>query len=434
MHRKGPSAGSLLSKLSGAPGLRAFVIVALAAAAQSTFAMSAAAATPPRSIVIVPLKEERFTEAGCKTWKLPKGAMNVGLEAVGAAGESDNASSQKTGLAPGGAGDGISVTDPGLEGGQALYVCVDVGGGSSSNAGGGASGVSLGEDFGDPLVVAGGGGGAGPASSCPGFGAGGDAGEAGQAGENFAIGPCTSGDGGSGGNGATETEAGQGGLLFGEEGHEHTSSGPGAGGSGAPDFFSTTDGGGGGAGYYGGGGGGASPIAGNGGGAGGGGSDFCALAGCEQKPGVGTSTAAGSAQADAKVRITWIPPAPTCTQISGYGYANPAGKAGEYVSDSLNTSLSGTEKLTLSSSSNGRSPLVSLTSLEQAECSKEGTQAVFSGQGTATYKGKPGYSTSFAFKQSGSSMRLTLSVKKGAETVYSFKEAPISQGTHEKIS
>jgi hypothetical protein len=101
-----------------------------------------------------------FTTAGCSTWAVPVGVSSVSIAAIGAAGPVFNAASTAAGL-----GDKVSAVLSGLTGGSStLDVCVNQGGGETlfidsnvpGGAGGGASGVSIGSDFADPVVVAGG--------------------------------------------------------------------------------------------------------------------------------------------------------------------------------------------------------------------------------------------------------------------------------------
>ena len=198
---------------------------------------------------------------------------------------------------PGGTGDVVFGTLSGLSEGQTLDVCVNAGGGSAlvgtvsqGGRGGGASGVALGTDFSNPvLIAAGGGGGGGGGVVMSGFTpwvtSGGSAG----------LPWADEGDDGScgfGGVGGAQDEAGPGGAIYacvsnpppsaaGSDGSGVSGAGPGAGGTSGTIIRS---GGGGGGGYYGGGGG-AGATFGNPSGVaagGGGGSDYCAavLSGC----------------------------------------------------------------------------------------------------------------------------------------------------------
>jgi hypothetical protein len=253
-----------------------------------------------------------FTSSGCTTWQMPGNEGTVSIEAVGAAGfagiESD-----------GGNGDAVSADLANIANGDQLYVCVDVGGASGGDSdgaqGGGASGVSLGRDFSQPIVVAGGGGGGATSAN------GGAAGT--PIASNGDNSPLTVQPGGGGGGGDNTDGrgggAGAGGSGFngscgqpGNAGGVFDASGPGTGGAGGngdncgPSF---RGGGGGGGGYYAGGGGGS----GLNGGAGGGGTDFCGdtyggttLDDCVVNPGAGTQTTAGSGAGDAEVLIRYV--------------------------------------------------------------------------------------------------------------------------------
>lgn len=209
----------------------------------------------------------------------------------------------------GGNGDEVSTTLSGLTPKQALDICVDVEGGSpqspEAGTGGGASGVSIGSTFGDPVVIAAGGGGGGEAGvDAPGGGNGGAAGAAtgstggGVPGYPGYVSPDTGGTGGSQSTFGTGGSAGGG-----DGGATSAATGPGTGGSGGGNYY----GGGGGAGYYGGGGGGGGEAGGAGGG---GGSDYCSGAGdvvpCADSPS-GTGTGAGDAPGDAMVTLTYTP-------------------------------------------------------------------------------------------------------------------------------
>jgi hypothetical protein len=258
-----------------------------------------------------------FATSGCQSWTSPPGATRVVIDAVGAAGES-------YGIAPGGKGDRVAATVDGLTGATNFRVCVATGGGTGAflfspddaNHGGGASGVSVGTDFSQPLVVAGGGGSATQSS------AGGDAGlPAGEA-----------GDGSAGGGGGTASTAGAGGIgshASGGPGAATDASGPGQGGDGGQPSFDLgfRPGGAGGAGYFGGGAGGSSSNSGTPAwGAGGGGSDFCATTAvsglnvlpCDVTPGAGTSTGAGENAGEAYVRLTpqWAPTITSADSVS----------------------------------------------------------------------------------------------------------------------
>jgi hypothetical protein len=251
-----------------------------------------------------------FTAQGCSAFIVPTGVTSISIDAIGAAGVDGEAIGGGTaGL--GGAGDGVSATLTDLSAGLPLYVCVDVGGGAGGagynpGAGGGASGVSTGDDsaFNAPLLVAGGGGGGGAQIDSALGGNGGNAGSpiGGTGGTTEAT------IGGGGGDNTTLTGGiGGGGDDVGGNGLEYTDSGPGVGGVGATG--STEGGAGGGAGYFGGGGGGDGDGIGFGSGGGGGGSDYCGasvdLTDCTISSGAGTGTVAGSATGDAQVTLTY---------------------------------------------------------------------------------------------------------------------------------
>jgi hypothetical protein len=265
---------------------------------------SGCGASMPETVVEPANPNQTFSSQGCFPFIVPTGVSSIGIIATGSAGQ--DGSSQQIG----GNGDEVSGTLSGLIAGQSLDVCVDQGGGSTQipfyagvngGNGGGASGVSLGDDFSQPVLIAAGGGGAGS------DGGGGSAGLPDG-------GSDTSANGYSGGGG-TQSSPGAGGVAGGPyespglDGAGFTGSGPGAGGDGGILDSDGSDGGGGG-GYYGGGGGG-------GGGAfvwagGGGGSDFCAgslsgalLNGCNA---VGNNTEYGTASVE--LSYTVVPTAP----------------------------------------------------------------------------------------------------------------------------
>jgi hypothetical protein len=314
--------------------------VALAVGVCALVATSAASAVP------TPVTTVSFTSAGCSTWAVPAGVSSVSIDAVGAAGSAYGSNSTASGL-----GDGVSGTVSGLTGGTStLFVCVNQGGGTSiltfiniaGGTGGGASGVSLGSDFSQPVVVAGGGGGGGNSAS------GGEAG--GSAGEPVAgAGDNDSGITGGGGGDNTTGSGGAGGTGFieGSPGSAFSASGPGVGGestgAGNPMTFPPAYvGGAGGGGYYGGGSGGYD--AGTHGSGGGGGSDYCVDSGsvgsCSVSAGAGTATGAGSVAGDAQVTLTYSTPI-ACTagtySATGLAPCTPA-PAGSYVSGSGATS------------------------------------------------------------------------------------------------
>jgi phosphodiesterase/alkaline phosphatase D-like protein len=210
-----------------------------------------------------------FATRGCTTWTAPiSGALEV--QATGASGGSGERGGS------GGAGALANGTIYGTVG-QQLYVCVDVGGGPgassaygySGGSGGGASGVGLGSNFSQPIVIAGGGGGGGGRVR---FGA-----SSGGAAEERGGGTASYEQGGGGGAASAFEPgiAGQAGYegYLGSGGSQFSPSGPGVGGSGGvgspncgPCY--AAGGGGGGGGYYGGGGGGGSGFSGGGGGGG----------------------------------------------------------------------------------------------------------------------------------------------------------------------
>jgi len=261
-----------------------------------------------------------FTTAGCSTWSVPAGVTSLAIQAVGAAGTAGYGSSGK-----GAKGDGVTATLS-VSPGEILDVCVDVGGGPGGTngfgTGGGASGVSIGTDFTQPVLVAGGGGGGGD-----GFTYGGSGGApglpAGSAGGN--------GDDSAGGGGGTASKVGSG-NGGGSDGHTFGAAGPGQGGTGGAGGFG--GGGGGGAGYNGGGGGGDAPVTPPGGGGGGGGSDFCtdtaSVTGCTVSPGAGTGTSAGASPGDAMV--TLASPLVITTHFLPFGYQ------GQFYSAGVSTS------------------------------------------------------------------------------------------------
>jgi hypothetical protein len=238
--------------------------------------------------------------AAANLFTVPAGVSTVNIVATASAGQNGAG-----GVGLGGSGDVVAGDLPGLGRGQTLAVCVNSGGGAagrpgSSGAGGGASGVGLGSDFSQPvLIAAGGGGGGGGLEETPGANAGLPAGAAGGGVDSSAPGGRVSGGGGgtqtAGGVGGTAVGGGAGGAgAAGAAGAAPTAAGPGAGGAGGvkgPGY-----GGGGGAGYFGGGGGGAFAV----GGGGGGGSDFCGsgVSGCAV---VGQDAVFGAAS----VTLTW---------------------------------------------------------------------------------------------------------------------------------
>ncbi|HXN61650.1 MAG TPA: Ig-like domain repeat protein [Acidimicrobiales bacterium] len=251
-----------------------------------------------------------FSTQGCSTWEVPAGVTSVDISAVGAAG---NFLGQASGL-----GDGVSGTLSNFPSNQVLDVCVDVGGGADgqgaafdAGGGGGGSGVSLGSDFSQPLIVAGGGGADGGTLGSP-SGAGGSAGyPAGSVGQDT--------NGSTGGGGGSATAVGWGGSPDGSDGAAFSSAGPGSGGTGdGTGNGNDGGGGGGGGGYYGGGGGGTSFS--NGGSGGGGGSDLCSnvanVNGCSVSAGEGTGISAGTDPGDAEVTITYFTITTTATTFT----------------------------------------------------------------------------------------------------------------------
>ena len=258
-----------------------------------------------------------FTTVGCTTWTAPAASQGVfQIQATGAAGSPGQHGGS------GGRGAVVSAALHGVSAGARMFVCVGVGVGGgafssygySGGAGGGASGVSWGNDFRQPVLVAGGGGGGGGLQS-------GSPSSGGAAGESGSGGPYYSN--GGGGRGASITEGGNGGPAGyegagGSEGLRFTSNGPGAGGAGGPGYpycppCYAAGGGGGGGGYFGGGGGGGSGFSGGGGG---GGSSLVPTGG---------STALASPSALAQVLISYVPSSPAPGPPGTTFYVSPSG-------------------------------------------------------------------------------------------------------------
>jgi hypothetical protein len=313
-----------------------------------------------------------FTTPGCTTWVAPTGS-HFQVQATGAPGAAGG--SYVYPVVPeevlnsggaGGRGDVVSAALAGVSTGTHLFVCVDLGGGPGGSsqgelrcketvghggcfaggAGGGASGVSLGGDFSQSVLIAGGGGGGGGLSPY-GLGApaynGGAAGEAGAGGARELAEPYVAYDdyfGGGGGDGSS-SEGGSGSHegvdgKAGSGGSQSTATGPGAGGFGGyGEYEGPCDsspcegggGGGGGGGYYGGGGGAGAGIDGGGGG---GGSSLV--------PAGGTVEVAAPA-APPEVQISYVPgPSAVTEAASGVAQSTATLNAsvnpdGETVSD-----------------------------------------------------------------------------------------------------
>ena len=321
---------------------RAWVAAAAALLSAAPMATAAPLRAPARRANTTTI----FT-AGCSVQSIPAGDNTVAITAFGANGTAGYYGQGFEGNpAPGGSGAGVSATVTDVTGD--LDVCVDVGGstgtsvypGGGYGSGGGASGVSLGEDFSHPVIVAGGGGGGaafpeGQCSPC-GNGAGGNAGypsggNGGQAEEQ--VNAATGGGGGGqmgGGGGGEDFYAG----VNAPGGGCSSSSGPGAGGS---DNGYGGYGGGGGAGYCGGGAGGGESEA-NGGG--GGGSDFCTNSLAPQPPMVSQCSEGTDGFYSPAVYLTYsyTAPAPTVyvndggsghvVEVPGWGAAPTAIGAG----------------------------------------------------------------------------------------------------------
>jgi hypothetical protein len=285
-----------------------------------------------------------FTTPGCTTWTAPAGS-HFQIQATGAPGSPGGSYVYpEEVLNSGGAGgraDVVSGALAGVSAGTRLFVCVNVGGASGGSsqgerrceetlghagcflggAGGGASGVGRGEDFSQPVLVAGGGGGGGGLSPY-GVGApaynGGAAGEAGGGGERELQEPYSLYDDyfGGGGGGASGSEGGAGGEegidgAAGLAGSQSSAVGPGAGGSGGYGEYNGPcspceggGGGGGGGGYFGGGGGAGGGIDGGGGG---GGSSLVPAGG---------TLALASPSAQPQVQISYIPGPSVATEAT----------------------------------------------------------------------------------------------------------------------
>ncbi|MGA9859813.1 MAG: hypothetical protein WBQ18_18255, partial [Solirubrobacteraceae bacterium] len=285
------------------------LVVAFAVWAGAVGAFPAASGATP-----VGPGSQTFSSPGCSEFSVPTGVSSVNITATGSAGQTGGG-----GGGGGGTGDTVAGALAGLSAGQTLDVCVDYGGAAGGNGGngyagngGGASGVALGSDFSDPVLIAAGGGGGGYAG--PG---GGNAGMPDGSVGGYGTYP--------GGGGGTQTTYGAGSLngANGSNGHPTTSAGPGAGGAGGGgggNGFATFGGGGGGAGYYGGGGGGDSETNGGNGGGGGGGSDFCGSS--LSAPGCQVSTTPNSSYQTASVVLSYtaVATAPTITSASSTSF------------------------------------------------------------------------------------------------------------------
>ncbi|HEY1734617.1 MAG TPA: hypothetical protein VGG23_09230, partial [Acidimicrobiales bacterium] len=257
--------------------------------------------------VVAPASPNQTFSSGCSTFTVPNGVSSIGIVATGSAGQGGG--SGYGGPESGGSGDEVSGTLSGLAAGETLDVCVDQGGGSGQDddagrdggSGGGASGVSLGDDFSQPVLIAGGGGGAGAA------GTGGSAG--------LPDGSSDSANAYSGGGG-TQSAVGAGGPAGGtyapdgDPGSGSTSAGPGAGGGGGEGGN-----GGGGGGYYGGGGGGGGGNPAFDWAGGGGGSDFCAASLTDVSLTDCGAVASNSSYGTASVELSYtqVPTAPVIT-------------------------------------------------------------------------------------------------------------------------
>ena len=238
--------------------------VVSATAAGSLLALAPGAAASPLSSG--PQQSVTITASGCSLQTIPQGDNTVAIQATGASGGYGYQSTN-----PPGRGSTVSGTLSGVSG--QLDVCVNVGGGTVNQGaqggfyggdGGGASGVSVGSDFSQPVLIAGGGGGGGgnpPGESNYQSGAGGDAGY--PSGGNGVVSFTSSNNNfACGGTGGSQTGPGACADFPETTGGATTSGGPGGGGG-----ESGAGAAGGGAGYYGGGAG----LAGGGGG----GSDLC---------------------------------------------------------------------------------------------------------------------------------------------------------------
>jgi hypothetical protein len=239
-------------------------VAGVALATTGVGVMSSAGAAPAPSPV-------SFSTHGSTTWKVPPGITKVRVVTSGAKGSDTPA--QSFFRSTGGRGSRVSATLD-VTPGATLQINVDLGGGASQwgGKGGGAADVRGAPfDFGNRLIVAGGGGGAGADSSqCGTPGTGGTGG--GGAG---APGPAQQGQcspGGGGGTGGTATAGGAGGDAFYVTVHHSGDGSFGVGGTALGDDAFDAVGGGGGGGWYGGGAGGGlyQSFAGSGGGGGGG--------------------------------------------------------------------------------------------------------------------------------------------------------------------
>jgi hypothetical protein len=303
--------GALLSKVT----LRVFAALAVIASCGLLGAEGAWAATT-----------EDFTAVGDHSYTVPPGVTSITVTAVGAGG----------GNCPTGGGEGASITATvPVSPGEALVVAVAGPGGGCSNTptvagsagfggggtgglgsgsngsggagGGGASVVAPGTsspNFGEALVVAGGGGGA------AGFGSTANGGNAGSPGSDGMMGADGGGagapPGGSGGAAGTGAQAGA-------QGSSETG---GTGGNGAT-ADSSVGGGGGGGGYYGGGGGGGGAVNENPGG-GGGGSSY-AVAGSKNV--IGPTPTSSAAEVTITPTFTIAPTATISSPASGGTYS-----------------------------------------------------------------------------------------------------------------
>ncbi len=397
-----------------------------AALANLAFCPAAGATSPPCGSPVVsgaiatvtcPYDGTTGADGSAQTWTVPLRVTRATFDVLGAqgggygglGGEANAVLSVTPGAAYAivAAGRGINKGAGGFGGG----------GGSGIGGAGGGGGSSVSGPTSALLLAAGGGGGAGevtgPHGSELGGSGGGLTGTAGQFEGGSDLGsagePGTQIEGGKGGSGGT------GGTGAGGANGE-----AGQGGAGAPTGATACEfaGGGGGGGYYGGGGGGGCD-------AGGGGSGFITASA------LSSSFQTGVRSGNGLVTINYAIP---CTRLAGFGHISPAGKSGENLVESLTENLAAAQQFTISNSVGEKTPFAALGALEEAECARTENEAVFSGRGTATVKGKPGYAMSFVFKQTSAHTRVTLKVTKGASTVYSATETLISQSKNEKFS
>jgi len=144
-----------------------------------------------------------------------------------------------------------------------------------------------------------------------------------------------------------------------------------------------------------------------------------------------TVTAENKEGLSEKARITYMvePLTPACTGIHGWGRVGSVKEEGVLIFDELSMRKGARERFEVGIRKPGFGK-VNLTALASSSCTKITGGREFAGAGPATLNGVPGYTAKFAFAVTSTRTIFSLTLTKGAATVYSTSQ-PMLKGAIE---